>query len=58
LENRVLRLGGRKMELHERKELIARAKYLMDHHGYDAFTAIKIAEQNIEEQKKMGEENE
>jgi hypothetical protein len=46
------------MELHERKELIARAKYLMDHHGYDAFTAIKIAEQNIEEQKKMGEENE
>ncbi|HSQ89518.1 hypothetical protein [Romboutsia sp.] len=44
------------MELHKRKDLIARAKYLMNKYGYDALAAIKISEQEFEKQKKIGEE--
>lgn len=44
--------------VHERKEVIDRAKHLMKHYGYDALTSIQISEQEIEKQKKVGEKNE
>lgn len=40
------------MELHERKELIDRAKSLMDKQGYNALLAIQIAEEELKKEKK------
>lgn len=44
----------------KRKEVIDRAGYLMKKYGYDPLTALKITEQEIENQKKkdkLGEKN-
>lgn len=43
------------MELSNRKALLDRAKYLMDKYSFNAFEAIKIAEQEFLEVEKEGE---
>ena len=43
------------MELKHRKALIGRAKHLMDKYLYEPLFALKIAEQEIEEQIKNGD---
>ena len=43
------------VELEHRKVLIGRAKYLMDKYLYEPLFALKIAEQEIEEQIKNGD---
>lgn len=39
------------MELHEREEIIKRAKKLMDKYGYDPLLAIQIVEQELIKEK-------
>ena len=43
------------MELEHRKALIGRARYLMNKYLYEPLFALKIAEQEIEEQIKNGD---
>ena len=46
------------MELHEREEIIIRAKILMDKYGYDPLLAIRIVENELTKEKEeveMGE---
>lgn len=44
------------MELSKREDAIKRARYLMKHYGYDALSALNIAEQEILEQEKKENE--
>lgn len=46
------------VELCNRKALLARAKYLMTKYAYEPLFALRIAEQELEEQKKKEIEGE